>query len=678
MDGSIAPFQVEFPAITFQSRTLPPPASLGEKWEGVDEYKDMTIEDMYLAVGEKLHFIKSQSGDDANREACKTFVGAYYRHLVTKSFLLLPGKAGLGKSTFAKEIASMVISKGGAEGYFYHMNNQELLTVDRLYGYSMGSQYVPGPLGQMIKDANDKPNSKFVLIFDEYNRGSDPVLLFAKVWDAKLRRSGPNERAQRYKYRRISAPGGADQGLPLNIKFIFAGNRQEDGCAGEVIEEDSALRLNRFAGSEVSFADVRTIAGEEYSLQKNGYPGKVMVENMIETITTTGYKGCTYSKCEIEDIIRKEQRSASCNEGEELMPGKIVDLVYNELDARIIAIEEGLDKGHGVESHDRHGSRTAAGLLQSTIRGDGSLGGDSNEINTAGSEQADEEYSGSGSRDGNANHDQSMLAIYTGDWLPKEILTDLIANQSCRRRALRDIGEIEGKLTFQTSEQGYLVDCVCNGHRFEWIWLESTEEKVMPGNLFLLNGECRTGHKAEMLSGIRVEKNSKHQDYKRWAKNIEIHTERDVLDTIASFLSSKNITSNLYTAKNWTDSGIDLDPEIAEDWRAKIRDIMTDFKVDYWDHVPIDDVLNAPYLVMRGRKKKRSKQVDLVRCSLCKPEFMYCGDAPLTITTHNVYFFQYLRLPGMREDFVSLVSLKEYFEKNKGSLPTSSRARSGS
>lgn len=351
MDGSIPPFQLQFPEITIKSRAPPPPPSLGDKFEPPDEYKNMNIEDIYLEIGERMHFIQSLSEDDPYKEVCKTFVGAYYRHLVTKSFLLLPGKPGVGKSSFAKEIASMIVSKGGtgAEGYFYLMSNQQLLTVDRLYGYSMGSQYFPGPLGEMIKDANEKPQSTFVLIVDEYNRGSDPVLLFAKVWDAKLDRAGPNERAGRCKYRRVSKPNEAGQTLPVNIKFIFTGNRQEDGCAGEVIEEDSALRLNRFAGSEVAFPDQTG----PFSFEKNGYPGNVIVENMTNRLISVGYKGYAYSETEIKEIIKKvEQGSADCDQGEKLMPGKIVSLVYEELDAKILirAAAGGLDGGDGMGS----------------------------------------------------------------------------------------------------------------------------------------------------------------------------------------------------------------------------------------------------------------------------------------------------------------------------------------
>jgi len=308
--------------------------SLGVKLIPPDEYENMDVDEICLAIGEKMHFIRPLPSDDPDNEACKTFVGAYYRHVLTKPFLLLTGEPGQGKSSFAKEIASMVVSKGGktADGYFYAMSNQQFLTMDMLYGcMDESDQYSPGPLGEMIQDARTWKDSIFVFIIDQYNRGSDLVLSLSKVWDSKLEGAGPNERSEKYKYRRVSNRIETEEELPSNIKFIFTGNHEKGDDAGEERKEDSALELNRLAGAEVSFPD-----GKEYSFEKNAYPGNVIIKNMKNRLNLSGHKGYAYSTDEIEDIVAKvEEDFAGCNKGQGLMPGKIVSLVYDELDSRI-------------------------------------------------------------------------------------------------------------------------------------------------------------------------------------------------------------------------------------------------------------------------------------------------------------------------------------------------------
>lgn len=75
-------------------------------------------------------------------------------------------------------------------GYMIVTNGCNMLTEQRLIGY--GSQLCHGPLGKMMHDAKRNKESRFICALHEWNRTSEFMSILGNLFEAELRKYGPD------------------------------------------------------------------------------------------------------------------------------------------------------------------------------------------------------------------------------------------------------------------------------------------------------------------------------------------------------------------------------------------------------------------------------------------------------------------------------------------------------
>ncbi len=147
----------------------------------------------------------------------------------TKRNLILYGPPGTGKTHVAKAVARVLTgdNEGGSEGQFrivqfhpsysYEDFIQGLkpdLTKTELR-YALGK----GPFLRIVEDAKNDPNSFYVLVIDEVNRG-DPARIFGELLYALEYRDEP-----------VTLPGGGELVVPSNLVIIGTMNSVDRSVA---------------------------------------------------------------------------------------------------------------------------------------------------------------------------------------------------------------------------------------------------------------------------------------------------------------------------------------------------------------------------------------------------------------------------------------------------------------
>eukprot|EP00889_Picochlorum_renovo_P005455 jgi/Picre1/32485/NNA_007831.t1 len=115
-------------------------------------------DEKYNFIGKKLFYLREDDSDE-QKLRCRTFLKAYFDHLVNNRIMLVEGRAG---------------------------------SEQRLFRYMHNGQEYLGPLSKMIRDARAHPESRYVFILHEWNRVSDFMSLLGNFFEEELRAYGPD------------------------------------------------------------------------------------------------------------------------------------------------------------------------------------------------------------------------------------------------------------------------------------------------------------------------------------------------------------------------------------------------------------------------------------------------------------------------------------------------------
>ncbi|KAI8114625.1 hypothetical protein M9434_002745 [Picochlorum sp. BPE23] len=301
-------------------------------------------DDKFDFIGEKLFYLREDDSDE-QKLRCRTFLKAYFDHLVNNRIMLVEGRAGSGKTTLVEQIAMMYISEANNSnsGYLIVTNGCNTLTEQRLFRYMHNGQEYLGPVSTIIRDACAHPDSRYVFILHEWNRVSDFMSLLGNFFEEELRAYGPDSWQEMADNRDDWGPhilqGNVGQAttpddlyfIPSNFRIILTGNPCRDDFMSETADfmVDPALRGNRLVGARVVLDE------SIFSLElPNRYPYDYIEPNLRSSLSLR-YTGASIDEL-IWDIMRRWRiqwydndlpRQTERRRPIRIMPGKLVSEV---------------------------------------------------------------------------------------------------------------------------------------------------------------------------------------------------------------------------------------------------------------------------------------------------------------------------------------------------------------
>ena len=308
---------------------------------------DLTHEDeKFEFIGEKLFYLRENDSDE-QKVKCRTFLKAYFDHLVNNRIMLVEGRAGSGKTTLVEQIAMMFISEANNHnnGYLIVTNGCNTLTEQRLFRYMHNGQEYLGPLSKMIQDAREHLESRYVFILHEWNRVSDFMSLLGNFFEEELRAYGPDSWQEMEDNRDDWEPhtfqGNVGQAtasddlysIPSNFRIILTGNPCRDDFMGETADfmVDPALNANRLVGAHV------TLEASIYSLEDNGKYPCDSIERNLRLKLLEGHTEAIIDSL-LDDIKKKFNQNANLDPlirnrilRRGIMPGKLVAVVKRRI-----------------------------------------------------------------------------------------------------------------------------------------------------------------------------------------------------------------------------------------------------------------------------------------------------------------------------------------------------------